>query len=307
SFEDKLRRVDYFGAPLLTVAVILILLPLSWGGNKYEWSDSLIIGLLCGGFVVALIFILVEWKILKEPIVPLHLYRIRNLWATYASVFFCGMAFFGILFYLPVYFQVVKGESATVGGLETVPFVIGSVFSSIFSGVWANKRGTFAFFPPLGNFIFTVGAALCVLFKVDSHRIISIFILLLSGVGIGFTTQASTLAVQSAVKPEYMATVTTLVQFMRSLGQVFGIAIVGTVFNNKLESSLKETFLTTMSSWHPDKIEAIFECFVNALHYAFYFCAAICAMAFISSCFTEHKELKTNASQDKPEATVEMA
>ena len=58
----------------------------------------------------------------------------------------------------------------------------------------------------------------------------------------GFTMQSSTLAVQAACKPKYMATVTTLVQFVRTLGQVFGVAIVGSVFNNKLTDDLEKSF-----------------------------------------------------------------
>ncbi|KAI1299949.1 hypothetical protein EDD11_006351 [Mortierella claussenii] len=318
TLNEKLRRIDYFGSLLLMTAVIMILLPLSWGGNKYAWDSAIVIGLLIGGFAVAVVFIVVEWKVPNEPIIPIHLFKIRNLWATYGSLFFSGMSFFGILFYLPVYFQVVKGESATVGGLETVPFVVGIVVTSISSGIWVLKRGTFAFFPAIGNILFTTGSALCLLFHKDTHRVVTIFVLLVCGLGMGFTMQASTLAVQAAVKPKYMATVTTSVQFVRSLGQVFGVAIVGSVFNNKLHDRLIYNFPNDNSilmvtnddefiySYAADKRLIIYDCFVNALHYVFYCSIAFCSFAFIASCFIQHKELKTNANQNKPEMTVEM-
>ncbi|KAG0003803.1 hypothetical protein BGZ80_007277 [Entomortierella chlamydospora] len=318
TLADKLRRIDYVGAILLMVAVILILLPLSWGGNKYAWDSGIVIGLLCAGFAVGGIFVLAEWKIAKEPIVPIHLFKIRNLWSTYGSLFFSGMAFFGILFYLPIYFQVVKNESATNGGLETVPFVFGIVITSISSGLWVVKKGTFAFFPMIGNLFFIAGSALCILFKADTQRVVTIFVLLICGMGMGFTMQASTLAVQVAVKPKYMATVTTSVQFIRSLGQVFGVAIVGTVFNNKLVESLKKDFpgddnilkvtedYNYIYTYKKESISLIYDCFVYGLHYVFYCGVAFCVLAFISSTFIQHKELKTNANQGKPEMTVEM-
>ncbi|KAG0097793.1 hypothetical protein BGZ93_001944 [Podila epicladia] len=318
SFKDKVKRIDFLGSSILLIAVILILLPLSWGGSKYEWSSGIIIGLLVAGFAAAFIFVLVEWKIPNEPILPVHLYKIRNLWSTYGSLFFSGMSFFGILFYLPIYFQVVKNESATIGGLETVPFVFGIVITSISSGIWVLKKGTFHFFPAVGNLFFITGASLCLLFQKDTQRVVTIFVLLVCGLGMGFTMQASTLAVQAAVKPKYMATVTTSVQFVRSLGQVFGVAIVGTIFNNKLESSLLERFPNDpriMSVTHDyeniyefykaEQIGMIYDSFVYGLHYAFYCCIACCFMAFIMSCFIQHKELKTNANQ-KPELTVEV-
>ncbi|KAF9542391.1 hypothetical protein EC957_001967 [Mortierella hygrophila] len=319
SFKDKVKRIDFIGSALLLGSVVLILLPLSWGGQKYAWSDGIVIGLLCAGFAVAAIFVFVEWKFAKEPILPIHLFKVRNLWSTYGSLFFSGMSFFGILFYLPIYFQVVKRESATVGGLETVPFVIGIVITSISSGIWVLKKGTFHLFPAIGNLFFIVGSALCILFKVDTPRVVTIFVLLVCGLGMGFTMQASTLAVQAAVKPKYMATVTTSVQFVRSLGQVFGVAIVGTVFNNKLAETLSGNFpddqrveIVTqrtefgLTLFNPTEQRVIFESFVDALRYVFYCSVAFCTLAFIMSTFIQHKVLKTNANQAKPELTPEM-
>lgn len=319
SFKDKVKRIDFIGSGLLLAAVVLILLPLSWGGQKYPWSDGIVIGLLCAGFAVAAIFVFVEWKVAKEPILPIHLFKVRNLWSTYGSLFFSGMSFFGILFYLPIYFQVVKRESATVGGLETVPFVIGIVITSISSGIWVLKKGTFRLFPAIGNLFFIAGSALCILFKVDTPRVVTIFVLLVCGLGMGFTMQASTLAVQAAVKPKYMATVTTSVQFVRSLGQVFGVAIVGTVFNNKLTDTLVASFpddprveVVTKNTefgltfFSLAEQRVIFESFVDALRYVFYCSVVFCTLAFIMSTFIQHKVLKTNANQAKPELTPEM-
>ncbi|KAF9957230.1 hypothetical protein BGZ65_002188 [Modicella reniformis] len=322
TLRDKLRRIDYLGSFFLTCSVILILLPLSWGGGKYDWNSGIVIGLLIAGFVVAGIFILIEWKVAKEPILPIHLFKIRNLWATYGSLFFSGMSFFGVLFFLPIYFQVVKKENATVGGLETVPFVFGIVITSISSGIWVLKKGTFAFFPALGSIHFVIGSALCITFQRDTQRAVTIIVLLLCGFGMGFTFQASTLAVQAAVKPKYMATVTTTVQFVRSLGQVFGVAIVGSVFNNKLHDSLADNFpddqsITSVTqdysniySYPPDQILTIYDCFLYAVHFVFYCSVVFSSLSFIMACFIQHHELKTNANQGgqqgKPEMMVEM-
>ncbi|KAG0347520.1 hypothetical protein BG004_007597 [Podila humilis] len=317
SLAEKIKRIDFLGSFILLVAVVLILLPLNWGGSTYEWNSGIVIGMLVAGFAAAGIFILVEWKVAKEPILPVHLYKIRNLWSTYGSLFFSGMSFFGLLFYLPLYFQVVKNESATVGGLETVPFVVGIVITSISSGIWVLKKGTFHRFPAIGNFFFIAGTCLCLLFERNTQRVVTIVVLLVCGLGMGFTMQASTLAVQAAVKPKYMATVTTSVQFVRSLGQVFGVAIVGTIFNNKLKDSLIEKFpkdpsILVVTQFHQKILDydtvdiyQIYDCFVIALRNAYYCCIVACVLAFIMSLFIEHKELKTNANQ-KPELTVEV-
>ncbi|KAG0265416.1 hypothetical protein BGZ95_003324, partial [Linnemannia exigua] len=117
----------------------------------------------------------------------------------------------------------------------------------------------------------------------------------------------------------YMATVTTSVQFVRSLGQVFGVAIVGTVFNNKLTETLMANFPKDprievvakntemgLSLFDAPQQLVIFESFVDALRYVFYCSVAFCSLAFIMSTFIQHKVLKTNANQAKPELTPEM-
>jgi len=167
SFRDKIKRVDFLGSALLFAALTLILLPLSWGGNKYTWGSGIVTGLLCAGVVTTVIFVIAEKKIPKEPIVPVHLYKIHNLWSTYGSLF-TGMTFFGILFYIPIYFQVVKNESATVGGFETVPFVADLSLSAMASGIWVLKRGEYSKFPLVGNTVFTLGSGLCILFARDT-------------------------------------------------------------------------------------------------------------------------------------------
>lgn len=321
SFKDKVKRVDFLGSVLLFAAVTLILLPLSWGGNTYSWNSGIVIGLLCAGLTTTVIFVFAEKKIPKEPIVPIHLYKIRNLWSTYGSLFFTGMSFFGILFYIPIYFQVVKNESATIGGFETIPFVVGLSLSAISSGIWVLKRGEYSKFPLIGNIGFTLGSGLCILFARDTHRIVTIAVLFLCGLGMGFTMQASTLAVQAAVDPQYMATVTTSVQFVRSLGQVFGVAVMGSVFNNKLKDTLKTKFplddgilrvtqdYSFIYEYTPLEIKSIIDSFAHALHYVFYCSVGFCAMALIMSSFIEYKELKTNAKEGgaKPKLSVNMA
>ncbi|KAG0323703.1 hypothetical protein BGZ99_002580 [Dissophora globulifera] len=319
SFQEKIKRVDFYGSFMLLLAVVLILLPLSWGGGEYPWKSGIVIGLLCAAIAVWVIFFLVEWKVPNEPIVPIHLFKTRNIWSTYGSLYFLGMAFFGILFYLPVYFQVVKGESATIGGLETVPYVVGITTMSVSSGFWVLKRGTFAFLPAMGSFIFMIGSALCLIFDVHTKRVATIFILMICGWGMGFTMQTSTLAVQSAVEPKYMATVTAAVQFVRSLGQVFGVAIVGSVFNNELTDSLLKEFPTDptilqvthdyshINDYNPEQRVAIYGSFMSGIHNVFYCCIAFCAISFVFGCFIQHRELKTGPGQAKPEMLPEMA
>ncbi|KAG0371309.1 major facilitator superfamily domain-containing protein [Gamsiella multidivaricata] len=310
SLKEKIKRVDLLGSFLLLVAVTLILLPLSWGGSKYAWDSGIIIGLLCEcccGDYLCLDRVEDPERAHCPNLSVQDSQPLGDLW-------FIVLRRYVLLWHSLLSSRVLpsrQGESATVGGLETVPFVVGILITSVSSGFWVLKRGTFAFFPAMGNFLFITGSALCILFERDTKRVVTIFVLLVCGLGMGFTMQASTLAVQSAVKLKYMATVTASVQFVRSLGQVFGVAIVGTVFNNKLDDSLRRDFpgdesimrvtqeYSYIYLYSPEQREMIYNSFVRGLHYAFYCCVAFCTMAIIMSCFIQHKELKTNTNQQK--------
>ncbi|KAG0346860.1 hypothetical protein BG004_000665 [Podila humilis] len=300
TFAEKIKRVDFLGSSVLVLAVILILLPLSWGGSKYPWNSGVVIGLLCAGFLCTGLFVLVEWKVPKEPTLPIHIFKIRNLWSVYGSLFVGGMAFFSILFYMPIYFQVVKDESAMVGGFETLPFVLGLTITATASGIWVLKRGTYAFFIPIGNLLLT-----------DTKRVVTVFVLMIGGIGWGCTVQSTTLAVQAAAKPKYMATVTVLIQFMRVMGQVFGVAVVGAIFNNKLESSIKSKFpfdekimlvaqdYKIIQQYGPVERQWIYDSFVSSLQYVYYAAIALSVVATVISCFVQHKELKTNETHER--------
>lgn len=98
---------------------------------------------------------------------------------------------------------------------------------------------------------------------------------------------------------------------------------MGSVFNNKLTDGLEKSFpgdplvlqvgqdYTLLQKYTPAQRDLIYDGYVDALRYAFYGCVGFCAMAFVSSCFIQHIELKTNANQGgapkKPELTVEVA
>ena len=70
SLLNKLKKIDYAGTIVIFGATVAILLPLSWGGNEYEWNSPIIIILFVVGVVGFLLFALIEVKFASEPIAP---------------------------------------------------------------------------------------------------------------------------------------------------------------------------------------------------------------------------------------------
>ncbi|KAF9151328.1 hypothetical protein BG015_006809, partial [Linnemannia schmuckeri] len=170
SFKEKVKRIDALGAITLVIGLTLVLLALNWGGSTHPWNSSLIIGLFCGGFAVLLVFCMIEWKQAAEPIIPFRLFKNRTNVAVFTSSFFLGTGFLGIMFFMPLYFQIVRQESATIAGLEMLPLVAGMMTTSISSGNMISKWGQYRPFIWVGFVLATTGIGLLTLLQVDSNR-----------------------------------------------------------------------------------------------------------------------------------------
>ena len=117
--------IDYLGAALLAVAATAIVLVTTWGGSQYAWGSPEIMGLAVVGVAAVAGFLWAEYRAV-EPMLPLHLFRIRNFSLVAALSFLVGLAMFGAITFLPLYQQTVQGASATVSGLLLTPMMVGS-------------------------------------------------------------------------------------------------------------------------------------------------------------------------------------
>lgn len=101
STTAKLGRIDFWGTLTLISSIVLVLLPLNWGGNTYPWNSGIIIGLFVAGIVMAIVFVLVELYVAKEPIMPAAVFKMRNPLAVFVLNFFLGIGFYALIYYLP--------------------------------------------------------------------------------------------------------------------------------------------------------------------------------------------------------------
>ncbi|RUS22829.1 major facilitator superfamily domain-containing protein [Endogone sp. FLAS-F59071] len=300
SMREKIARIDFLGTITLICACIAILLAVQWGGNTYAWNSAIIISLFVVGVVLIGALVIIETYYAKEPVIPGYLYSQRTPLSVFVTSCLFGMAFFGLIYYLPVYFQVVEGESATISGLELIPLMVGLVICTIFAGQLVSRTGKYRIFIIGGMAIMTVGAGLLSTWKADSSRGEQIGYLLICGVGLGLSMQTMTLAAQASVT---VAVITTLVNFWRTIGGVLGIAIAGSIFNNKLSSELTALNLTipiwlaennvTFVHDLPSPIkEQVIDGYVASLDLVYTVAIPLSGAAFLASLFLQHFALK---------------
>jgi EmrB/QacA subfamily drug resistance transporter len=237
----RLRRVrhviDYLGTAVLVLATSCLVLFTSLGGTTYRWGSAPIIALGVAGALLVGVFALVERRA-AEPVLPLHLFKIRAFSVASIVGFIVGFAMFGAITFLPVFFQVVRGESPTVSGLQLLPLIVGMLTVSIASGQIISRTGRYRMFPIAGTALITVGLVLLSQLGIATTWPMAALYMLVLGMGLGAVMQVLVLIVQNAVPYSELGVATSGATFFRSIGGSFGAAIFGAIFANVLVGNL---------------------------------------------------------------------
>ena len=229
--------IDYLGAILLSVALTAIILFTSLGGTTLAWASPVTLGLIALGITGTIAFIAAEARA-HEPILPLSLFRNRTFAITSAVGLIVGLSLFGSITYLPIYLQVVKGESPSASGLQLMPMMLGMLMTSVASGRVISRWGHYKPFPIVGTAIMTIG--LLMLSRLSAEHSVwqtSIDALVL-GLGLGMVMQVLVLAAQNSVDFEHLGVATSGTTLFRSLGGALGVALFGAIFANGLYAHL---------------------------------------------------------------------
>ncbi len=229
--------IDYLGTLVLSAAATSLILLTSLGGTTYPWRSAPIYLLGVAGVLLIGLFVLVERRA-AEPVLPLHLFKLRTFSVTSLVGFIVGFAMFGAITYLPAFFQVVRGISPTISGLYLLPLMAGLLVVSITSGQIISKTGKYRFFPIAGTALMTLGMYLLSLMGVDTSTLQDAAYMLVLGMGIGGVMQVLVIIVQNGVPHSELGVATSGATFFRSIGGSFGTAIFGAIFSNVLVSNL---------------------------------------------------------------------
>ncbi len=231
------HRVDYLGAGVLAGGLSAIVLFTSLGGTTYAWGSTPIVLMIVAGVVLLALFPLVEARA-TEPILPLELFRNRIFTVTSAVGFIVGLALFGSVTYLPLYLQVVKGQSPTASGLQLTPLMAGVLVTSILSGNLISKFGRYKPFPIAGTALMTAGLYLLSRLAVATPTWVAAAYMVILGLGLGMVMQVLVLAAQNAVDYRFLGVATSGSTLFRQVGGSIGVSVFGAIFANKLGHEL---------------------------------------------------------------------
>lgn len=238
NLQAKVRAIDYYGVLFSSSAILLLLIPISGGGTYFDWNSPMVIAMLTLGSICAILFILVEWRWAKMPMMPLHLFKIPAVCAILIQNFLFGIVYYSNLYYLPIYYQNVRQYSPLLSAALTIPFVVGQSIFSILSGQYISRRKRYGEVIWSGYVLWTLGAGLVLLFSKTTPRWQIVVILMIEGAGVGNVFQPTLVAAQAHSLKRDRAVVISVRNFLRALGGSIGLALSSAVFSNKLRNTL---------------------------------------------------------------------
>lgn len=238
TWSQRLWQFDPFGTAIFMPAIICLLLALQWGGTTYEWNSWRIILLLVLFCVLIIGFLFVQYKQQDLATVPPRVFFKRSVWSASLYSFSVGSAFLGAIFYLPIWFQAVKGASAVDSGVMNLPMLLAVVIMSVIAGATVTILGYYTPFMIIGTVISAIGFGLLTTFQPDTKSSVWIGYQILVGAGIGLGFQQPFIAVQTVLDMKDVPTGTSIITFMQTLGGALFVSVSQNVFTNKLVENI---------------------------------------------------------------------
>ncbi|KAI9682419.1 MAG: hypothetical protein M1817_000473 [Caeruleum heppii] len=235
------KRVDFLGALTLVAALISLLLGLNSGGSLVPWSHPLILTSLPLSALLLATFVYVEAHVASEPIIPVRLLLHRTVAAACLTNWFSTMAVFALIFYGPIYFQVL-GLSTTAAGARLIPQSLGAAVSSLGTGLIMKATGKYWYLNVGVQICFVLSGALVSTLTLRTPAWPPFLYLFLGGFGYGGMLTITLLSLISAVDHAHQAVITSASYAFRSTGSTIGITLASAVFQNLLKARLWRTF-----------------------------------------------------------------
>ncbi|KAK1975019.1 major facilitator superfamily transporter [Colletotrichum cereale] len=309
SIFQRILQLDLIGTLFFIPAIICLILALQWGGTLYAWNSATVIGLFVGFALLAAVFVAIQFWQGDKGTLPPKLFRDRNVLCAFLFVGFFGAAFFPLIYYLSLYFQIIQGVSAVQAGIKILPLLLSSVVASVVAGALISSVGYYSAVAIPSLILYAIGAGMITTYDVDTPMRAWFGYQIIIGLGTGVCFQLGTLVVQTVLPQEEVPVATACVQFFQSLGGAVMIAVSQTLFQTGLINGVAKNapgidpavfvnsgadqvrgILTQMG--RADLIPVVLEAYMVGLRHAFYVTLAAGCGAFAACLGFQWKSVK---------------
>jgi len=306
TLKQKILQIDLLGALFLICAIACLLLALQWGGSVHPWHDSRVWGCLLGFGLLIIVFIIIQIRRGDLATLPPRIIaKQRTVLACALFSSFLAMVQYTHIYYLPFYFQAVKGTSAEGSGIRTIPYLVSITIASVAVGGLITAFGVYVPFTWVGSVTFTVGSGLIYTLKVHTSTGTCIGYQILAGFGVGMCVQIPFIAVQVVLNKKDMPIGNATAVFFNTLGGAISISIAQNIFSNTLIKEIpkhapgvKPEIIIQAGATHirdvvtPAQLPGVLEAYNIALTTAYILAIACAGIAFLCSLLYERRSVK---------------
>ncbi|KAL4898731.1 major facilitator superfamily domain-containing protein [Aspergillus ambiguus] len=235
----KLRRIDFSGAIAVSTGITVIILLLDQGGKSFPWRSALTLLLASAGALFLAIFVYIELYIAAEPIFDLHILKRPNIIPSYLISALQVAAQVGMMFSVPLYFQVTAQASSTIAGAHLIPAVIGNTVGGLMAGVFIRRTGNYKPVLVISGLIASITYVLQIA-RWDGHTGLweSLYIVF-GGLGTGFVSSAAFVSMTAFLEPPEIAMATSGYLLLLSFAMTAGVTSTYTALQSEFRRQLQ--------------------------------------------------------------------
>lgn len=257
--EDQVK-IDWWGSLLLVAGLVPLLLAFTWAGTAYAWLSPTILGLFAGSILILGLFIWVERQT-DAPIIAPQLFANSIFTSTTIVALLVSMAMFGVIVFLPLFIQGVLEQTAQQSGQILMAFMLSFIVGSITGGQLITRTGRYKWQAVGGTLLMATGTFLLTQMGQATSPFTIVVNIALIGIGIGFVLPLLNVAVQNVFPYKMMGMVSATQQFVRSIGGVIAVSVLGTVlitvFTSQLAQQIPAQVQTAINQLPPAQRETL--------------------------------------------------
>ncbi|TVY84960.1 Efflux pump FUS6 [Lachnellula suecica] len=246
---DKVKSFDWLGSVIFVASTVSFLIPLTWGGIQYPWDSWRTLFPLLIGVAGVVVFGVYEYYLFNkavasqeanpiDPIIRFSIFNNATMLITYGETVIHGIVLWALLYFLPLYYEAVKGYTPIISGVAILPETSLVAPMAVVVGIVSSLTGRYRWAIWVGWFLTTLGSGLLILLRPGTSIPAWIFLNFAVSVGTGMLFPAMALAIQAAGRSEDAGHAAAFYSFTRVFGQSLGVAIGGVIFQNQIKEKL---------------------------------------------------------------------
>ncbi|KAH9900529.1 major facilitator superfamily domain-containing protein [Xylariomycetidae sp. FL2044] len=310
-FRESVRKIDYGGVLLSSIAVIFILIPVSGGGAYFDWNSPMVVSMLVIGSCSLVAFVLIEWRVAKLPMMPVQIFKNPVVTVLLIQSFLFGAVYQSYLYYLPLYFQNARQFSVIKSAGMIAAMVSVQSFMSVLAGQYISRMKRWGEVVWAGFGFWTLGSGLMLLYARDSSTGLIVGPLILTGIGVGFIFQPTLVALQSHVPKARRAVIISNRNFFRCAGGACGLAVSAAVLQAALRSNLPPDYryladnTYALPQVHGPDFDAVLDAYMAASRAVFILQVPLIGACLLGCVFVRDRGLEPVEDQVEQEKNAE--